>query len=30
MSIYKILFSPTGGTQKVVDQQAKAFAKDAQ
>lgn len=30
MSIYKILFSPTGGTQKVVDQLAKAFAKDAQ
>lgn len=28
MSIYKITFSPTGGTQKVVDRLAKTFAGD--
>ena len=30
MSIYKIAFSPTGGTQKVVDRLAKTFAGDVQ
>ena len=30
MSIYKITFSPTGGTQKVVDRLAKTFAGDVQ
>ena len=28
MSLYKIIFSPTGGTEKVADQLVRAFAQE--